>query len=411
MHDLAALEAWLKNYEKANDEEVDEIGMRLLASEPDVGMTGENISVPREKIVAVAPAEGGRFVKVATSYYLRGAPHFDKDADPEDAISWLTGDPENEGKVEDVDGVFRGYTDQPYDKVRWTFAPPVLLDEGGKVQRSWLFSFLNDPVPLRRQIRVKMPSFHFHEGEAGAISDYFANASTLAWPSKYARTMRLALGMKLKSDHEKDTIRPWPQMTSYRESTGTLPIEAVAKGTQLDPKVIAAIEQGAKPDTVASFSKVLAFGVQQGFRMNGPVNPSYEEIRRRTPSYLDARSLELAAHGGPIAFGQLVGLKGPNCYQCHWHQNEAPDQKDAPISWGPDLAIARERLREPWVEDWLWNPGLVYPGTSMPANFQGDPPQYQNVYPDSSNERQIQAVLDWLFNMDRATPMKTDGTQ
>jgi hypothetical protein len=41
----------------------------------------------------------------------------------------------------------------------------------------------------------------------------------------------------------------------------------------------------------------------------------------------------------------------------------------------------------------------------MPANFQGDPPQYQNVYPDSSNEQQIQAVLDWLYNMDRAAPL------
>jgi hypothetical protein len=215
----------------------------------------------------------------------------------------------------------------------------------------------------------------------------------------------------LKGDHEKDAVRPWPALTSYRESGGTLPIADVAKGTTLDAKVVAAIENGSKADTDASFAKVLAFGTQHGFRMNGPVNPSYEEIHRRTPSHLDARNAELGSHGGAIELGRAVGLKGPNCFQCHWHESQAPDQKDAPISWGPDLAIARERLREPWVEDWLWNPGLVYPGTSMPANFQGDPPQYQNVYPDSSNEQQIQAVLDWLYNMDRASPLKTEGTQ
>jgi hypothetical protein len=41
----------------------------------------------------------------------------------------------------------------------------------------------------------------------------------------------------------------------------------------------------------------------------------------------------------------------------------------------------------------------------MPANFQGDPPQYQAVYPDSSNGQQIQAVLDWLFNSDKVAPL------
>jgi hypothetical protein len=280
-----------------------------------------------------------------------------------------------------------------------------LEDEGGKLQRAWFFSFLNDPVPLRRQIRVRMPSFHFYEGEAGSIADSFANASLRSWPSRYARTMRLALGMKLKGDHAKDKERAWPAITAFREAGGAFPIEEVAKGTKLDAKVVSAIERGSRPDIDASFGKVLAFGMQHGFRMNGAVDPSYEIVHRRTPSHLETREKELGAHGGPIALGQTVGLKGPNCYQCHWHNGDPPDQKDAPLSWGPDLGLARERLREPWVEDWLWNPGIVYPGTSMPANFQGDPPQYQNVYPDSSNEQQIQAVLDWLFNLDRAAPL------
>ena len=139
MESLAALETWLKAYEAKNEEEVDEVGLRLLAPAPDVGMPGENVSVPRKHLVAVAPPKGGRFVRVATSFYLKGAPHFDKDAkDEESAVTWLTGDPENEGKVEDVDKVYRGYQDQPYDKVRWTFAPPVLWNEGGKLQRGWL---------------------------------------------------------------------------------------------------------------------------------------------------------------------------------------------------------------------------------------------------------------------------------
>ena len=412
MQSLAVLNDWLKAYEKANDEEVKEVGMRLLAAFPDVGMPGENVTVPRENLIATTPPNGGRFVRVVTDYYVHGVQRFDKDAaKPEDAVTSCTADPDGEGKVQDVDGTFRAYADQPYDKVRWTFAPPVLVNEGGKLQRAWFFSFLNDPVPLRRQIRVRMPTFHFAEGEAGSIADWFAYSSRADWPSKYARTMRVALGMKLKESHAKDAERPWPAITAYRESGGTLPIEDVARGANLDAKIVAAIERGSRADIDASFAKVLAWGTKAGFWMNGPVDPSYEVVHRRTPSHLAAREKELAAQGGPIALGQAVGLKGPNCYQCHWHQGEPPDQKESPLSWGPDLGLARERLREAWVEDWLWNPGLVYPGTSMPANFQGDPPQYQNVYPDSSNAQQIQAVLDWLFNTDKIAPTAPKGAQ
>jgi hypothetical protein len=49
----------------------------------------------------------------------------------------------------------------------------------------------------------------------------------------------------------------------------------------------------------------------------------------------------------------------------------------------------------------VWNPALIYPGTAMPANFSSEPPQYQQVYPNSTNRAQVQVVLDWLFNFDR----------
>jgi mono/diheme cytochrome c family protein len=406
MRDLASLEAWLNAYESENDEEVDEVGLRLLAASPDVGLPGENVIVDRKNILAVKPPNGGHFVDVVTDYYFHGAPRFDPEAsDPEDAVAYVTADPDGEGKVQDVDGAFRSYSEEPYDKVRWTFAPPVLVDEGSKLQRNWFFGFLKDPVPLRHQIRVRMPTFHFEGDEAGSIADYFANQALRSWPSKYARTMRLALGMTLTEGHEQDPVRIWPQVTALRAQTGTLPLEEVAQGAGLAPRVVAGIESGSRPDTDAGLGKLLAFGTARGFRMNGPVDPTYEATVRRAPSYLAAREKELAALGGPVALGQAVGIQGPNCYQCHWHRGNPPDQKDSPLSWGPDLFLTHERLREAWVHDWLWNPGLVYSGPSMPANFQGDPPQYQNVYPDSSNDQQIQTVLDWLFNLDRAAPL------
>jgi hypothetical protein len=67
------------------------------------------------------------------------------------------------------------------------------------------------------------------------------------------------------------------------------------------------------------------------------------------------------------------------------------------------MARVHERLRDPWVLSWLRNPGVVYPGTAMPANFSGDPPQYQDRYPNSTNEQQLRVVLEWLYNFDRVT--------
>ena len=124
-------------------------------------------------------------------------------------------------------------------------------------------------------------------------------------------------------------------------------------------------------------------------RRNGAVQPDYERVERRAPSYLAERKAEMPDGVHPATLGEAVAIQGPNCYQCHFHDGEDPDQVGTPIAWAPDLAISRERLREDWTRDWLWGPNLVYPGTSMPANFLGDPPEYQAVYPDSTNAQQI----------------------
>ena len=55
------------------------------------------------------------------------------------------------------------------------------------------------------------------------------------------------------------------------------------------------------------------------------------------------------------------------------------------------------------MQHWLEDPSLIYPGTSMPANFATEPAQYQDQFPDSTNEDQILVVLEWLYNFDRVT--------
>lgn len=352
-HDLASLDADLE----AADEE--EIGIQMLRPEPSLeyGM-GDREFFDRENLIAVGAPNGGDFVHVVTDYYYNG-------------VGSQTADPDGEGKIEDVDGELRDFTDQPYEKVRWTYAPPVLWNEGGKVKRQWFFEFLNDVVPLRPQIRVKMPSFTYGPGEAEAVADYFAHKAVKEWPAEFARAARLELGYDL---------------------------DDVADETGLDPKIVLAIENGSAPDIAANFHKIEAWAEGEDFSMPGAPDPRYEASLLRSHAYLAARKAEQPDH---LEIGERIAVDVVNCYQCHVRLGETPAAD--PITWAPDLAGVSGRLREDWVKTFLTDPSLVYPGIAMPANFATEPPQYQDQYPDSTNEEQIRVVMEWLYNFDRVT--------
>ena len=385
---LDELLADIQSYEDFMEEELEEIGFRLLETAPELGYAGESIFVEKDDLVAVEPAAGGDFVQAILKYYVNGIEMFDPEAESEEDAyyAWNLGE---EGEVEDVDGELRAYYEEQYDKVRWTFAPPVLFDEGHKLQRDWFYSFLLDPITIRRQMRVKMPSFNITPEQSGAVADYFAYKAEQEWAPRYAKSLRTALGTETKEELDAEGM-PFPQMTSFIESGNGIAASELADRVGVKEAVIQAIESGSAPDIESNFPKLHAYGDEAGFEMAGATNPVHELIARRLPS-----------HTALIAPGRRLAIEGVNCLQCHWLNGQGPSQMEAPIAWAPDLGLARERLREDWVEAWLWNPALIYPGTAMPANFASPTPQYQESYPNSNNAQQVQAVLDWLFNLDR----------
>ncbi len=345
--------------------ELEEVIVQLLAPAPGLGDVGDTVVISDVDSIRVTPPKGGDLVELVGEYYLYGDDHHTD--------------------VEDVDGERRAYTEEPYEKVRWTFAPPVLWNEGGKLQREWFFRFLLDPSSLRQQIRVRMPSFDWHEGEAGAVADYFANRSRLDWPARYARKLLLQIG--------------------HTPAEVAAEMEQLVQAKQLDKKLTAAVVQGiadGQPvETATGLEALMRYGTSKGFTLAGPVDPAYEAVPQRSPA-------ELAAVLGsdPEFFETVHRLatdttgKGPNCVQCHFLRG-APPTQSTPIAWAPDLDNARERLRPDWVREWLTNPARIYPGTSMPANFALDQTQWQELVPLPSAQ-QIEAVLTWLYNLDRA---------
>jgi cytochrome c2 len=69
-------------------------------------------------------------------------------------------------------------------------APPVLSNLGAKVQPGWLFDFLKAPTPVRPWLRIRMPTFHFGDGDAGTLVKYFASASRRSFPYLTVETPR-----------------------------------------------------------------------------------------------------------------------------------------------------------------------------------------------------------------------------
>jgi len=385
MASLDGLLAEIAAYEADYGEEVEDLGFRLLENAPGLGQTGEAVFVVPDQIVSIVPAKGGDFVRTVVDYYLNGIEMHDPSSN--ELVSWSLGE---DGAVMDVDGKLRSYTDKATDTVRWAFAPPVLLNEGGKLQRDWFYSFLLDPMPLRQQLRVKMPTFNLTEEEAGAIADYFAYKSEKNWPMRYTRTAHLAAGIEPRRELE-GRGKPWPELSNLIDGNDPVSVADAAAAIGVKPDGLTAMEEGYQPDIDANFSKVVKWAEAWGFSMRGPVEPGLERIDQRAASYHSM-----------FREGQSVAAKGVNCFKCHWLNGKGPDQMDAPEAWAPNLGLARERLRPDWTRDWLWNPTLIYPGTAMAANFASAQPDYQDQYPDSTNAQQIEAVLDWLFTMDKA---------
>jgi mono/diheme cytochrome c family protein len=74
-----------------------------------------------------------------------------------------------------VDGTGRAIAATISDE---NFLPPDLSPEGARAQSPFLFHFLKDPtvMKIRPWLSVRMPTFHFDDGETNAIVTYFAEA-------------------------------------------------------------------------------------------------------------------------------------------------------------------------------------------------------------------------------------------
>ncbi len=97
-----------------------------------------------------------------------------------------------------------GYIRRFYSEDQINFAPPILNGEGFKVQPEWMFTFLQGPTPIRPWLKIRMPTFHFTNGEDDTIVNYFTSMSDISVPYMFLNTnaippAELQAGQKLMS--------------------------------------------------------------------------------------------------------------------------------------------------------------------------------------------------------------------
>ena len=128
-------------------------------------------------------------------------------------------------------------------------------------------------------------------------------------------------------------------------------------------------------------------------------NLNEEEMNLATKYFLaiSKKKLEVrdyAAHkinAKTIATGQKL-FNAFQCLNCHQLGSDVQEAS----SLGPNLLLAKSRLKPEWIVDWLKDPQTISPGTMMPGYFpEGQSPMPEELNGDS--KLQMEAIRDYLL--------------
>ena len=223
--------------------------------------------------------------------------------------------------------------------------PPPLHNEGEKVQTAWLHDFLLDPYPIRPATFLRMPKFNMSSSEAAALANYFAAANSAEFP--YANS----------GSRDKSRLAALEDQYTKRQGTGD-------RG------------QGA------------------GDRRQGQRS---EVSSQRSQAPEGMQRLDDA---------MKIVVNGNFCVKCHLVSDFEPTGSNR--AKAPQLADIYRRLRPDFVRDWIANPKMILPYTSMPVNIPyQDPPAVLGQLYHGTNVDQIDALTDLLMNYDQYTRQST----
>ncbi len=286
---------------------------------------------------------------------------------------------------------------------------PLELDFGDtKVPRTWddwTKGKLKDPrMYLTEKTSSKMPNFGLSEEQIHALTTFLKGSKKEEVPDRFILTK--------KNPHQKeiDDGRRLVERLNCKgchliEGEGRLIEEVV--GPDKAPPNLMGIGARVRPDWMFAFLKdpsriklrpwidvrmpTFAFSDDQAntiiryFSALEKVPAQFTEVPHTPP---DPESL--------AAGTKLVSPQYFSCFSCHIQAGKTP--AGIPTMWGPDLALARQRIRYDFIPQWVKDPQSFTPGVKMPAFLPSDEAAVPDIL-GGNRQKQAEALRDYLMNL------------
>jgi len=273
-------------------------------------------------------------------------------------------------------------------------ATPSLDGVGARTRPDWQIGYLADVEVIRPHLDIRMPQYTLTSDESEQLAGYLAGVDQ-------AEAQRLAeLLRQWHKELETAGLPAW-LAAALPDETGEEALQRYAVDNRL---TTAALVDAATTDPLALDRLNTRIADDAAFLCD-VLDTSYPFAEPSPPPSSPERLAD-----GRTLFTAL------DCLSCHvFGDPMAPGANARPTA--PNLDRTYERLRYPWVKNWLARTHVVRPGTKMPSHFgDGDrsaladfPPEQRERIREALNDAaladdaaaQIRAIADCLFDASR----------
>jgi mono/diheme cytochrome c family protein len=303
--------------------------------------------------------------------------------------------------------------------------PPSLIGEGERTQPQWLYQFLLDPTVVRRMTILRMPKFNMSRHEAKLLVDYFAGVDRISNPGIgltfpgeiipqqaplndpfwVAKNSEYVARLKSSGQFDarlKDYADAWKEASKLANTALQVNIDRVKQQqTEFDKQLKAKKDALAKAqgDKKAALEKDIT-DLEVNVKSAAEQLKAFETAAKEaSPEAFQRAWVQDQAY---VSDAYRMIVNKAMCLQCH----EVGGFKSTnPLTQGPPLALANERLRPDWMLRWISTPQrhLTYESL-MPVNFPRGKVDFQHVLVGQPPE-QLEAIRDAIMNYPRVSSL------
>lgn len=285
----------------------------------------------------------------------------------------------------------------------------VELDYGDtKVPRTWedwTAGKLKDPrMYLTEKTSSKMPNFGLTDEQIHSLVIFLKGLKKEEVPERYQMS-KMRPGQR-DIDHGRRLVERLNCKGCHTiEGEGRL-IEQVV-GADKAPPILDGIGARVRPDWMFRFLKDPSLKkIRPWIEVRMPTFQftddeantiiKYFSALNKVPAEFSTVSLKTPDPEMLAAGAKLASTDYFSCFNCHIQGAKMPPT--APEQWGPDLSLARERIRYEFIPEWVKDPQVFTPGVKMPAFLPSDDAAAPGIL-DGNRQKQAEALRDYLMSL------------